>query len=67
MDSLAEAAKLIPNGIICLSSALAFHDLTDRIPPYVWVAIGPRGVAAKGDAAACRHHALWPQDIQSGG
>jgi predicted transcriptional regulator of viral defense system len=40
--SLAEAAKLIPNGVVCLSSALAFHDLTDRIPPFVWVAIGPR-------------------------
>jgi predicted transcriptional regulator of viral defense system len=40
--SLAEAAKLIPNGVICLSSALAFHELTDRIPPFVWIAIGPR-------------------------
>jgi predicted transcriptional regulator of viral defense system len=40
--SLAEAAKLIPNGVICLSSALAFHDLTDRIPSRIWVAIGPR-------------------------
>jgi len=40
--SLAEAAKLIPNGVICLSSALSFHDLTDRITPFVWVAIGPK-------------------------
>ena len=40
--SLAEAAKMIPNGIICLISALAFHDLTDRIPASVWMAIGPR-------------------------
>ena len=40
--SLAEAAKLVPNGVVCLSSALAFHDLTDRIPPFVWMAIGPR-------------------------
>lgn len=39
--SLAEAAKLIPNGVVCLNSALAFHDLTDRIPPVVWMAIGP--------------------------
>jgi predicted transcriptional regulator of viral defense system len=34
--SLAEAAKLVPNGVICLSSALAFHELTDRIPDSVW-------------------------------
>lgn len=40
--SLAEAAKLVPNGVICLSSALAFHELTDRIPASVWVGIGPR-------------------------
>jgi predicted transcriptional regulator of viral defense system len=40
--SLAEAAKLIPNGVICLTSALAFHELTDEIPASVWVAIGPR-------------------------
>jgi len=40
--SLAVAAKLVPNGVICHDSALAFHELTDRIPPYVWMAIGPR-------------------------
>jgi predicted transcriptional regulator of viral defense system len=40
--SLAEAAKLIPNGVICLSSALAFHELTDQIPASVWVSIGTR-------------------------
>jgi predicted transcriptional regulator of viral defense system len=40
--SLAEAGKLIPNGVICLHSALAFHELTDRIPASVWVGIGTR-------------------------
>jgi predicted transcriptional regulator of viral defense system len=40
--SLAVAAKLVPNGVICHDSALAFHELTDRIPPFVWVAIGAR-------------------------
>ena len=39
---LAVAAKLIPNGVICHDSALSFYDLTDRIPPCVWMAIGPR-------------------------
>ncbi len=32
---LAEAYKRIPNGVICLVSALAFHDLTDQMPPRV--------------------------------
>src|SRR5260370_13693646 len=40
--SLAEAAKLVPNGVICLASALAFHELTDRIPASIWVCIGAR-------------------------
>lgn len=40
--TLAEAAKLVPNGVVCLSSALAFHELTDRIPAAVWMAIRPR-------------------------
>src|SRR3984893_13986346 len=40
--SLAEAAKLVPNGVICLESALAFHELTDHIPASVWVGIGAR-------------------------
>ena len=40
--TLAEAAKLVPNGVICLDSALAFHELTDRIPASVWVGIGAR-------------------------
>lgn len=40
--SLAEAAKLVPKGVIALVSALAFHGLTDTIPSRVWVAIGSK-------------------------
>jgi predicted transcriptional regulator of viral defense system len=40
--SLAEAAKLVPKGVVCLVSALAFHELTDTIPPRVWMAIGSK-------------------------
>jgi len=40
--SLAEAAKLVPKGVICLTSALAFHELTDTIPSRVWIAIGAK-------------------------
>ena len=39
-QSLAEAAQLVPKGVICLASALAFHGLTDQMPPKVWIAIG---------------------------
>ena len=40
--SLAEGAKLVPKGVICLDSALAFHELTDTIPRRIWIAIGIR-------------------------
>ena len=39
-QSLAEAARLVPKGVICLASALAFHGLTDQMPSKVWIAIG---------------------------
>jgi predicted transcriptional regulator of viral defense system len=40
--ALAEAAKRVPKGIICLVSALAYHELTDTIPRSIWMAIGPK-------------------------
>jgi predicted transcriptional regulator of viral defense system len=40
--SLAEAAKLVSKGVVCLVSALAFHELTDTVSPRVWLAIGPK-------------------------
>lgn len=40
--SLAEVAMLIPKGVICLTSALAFHGLTDQLPARVWVALGKK-------------------------
>jgi predicted transcriptional regulator of viral defense system len=39
-QSLAEATRLVPRGVICLTSALAYHGLTDQMPPKVWLAIG---------------------------
>jgi len=40
--ALAAAAKLVPKGIVCLTSALAYHELTDTIPRGVWMAIGSK-------------------------
>lgn len=36
---LAEAAALVPKGIVCLISALQFHGLTLQMPSAVWMAI----------------------------
>ena len=35
----AEAAVLVPKGIVCLISALQFHGLTLQMPSIVWMAI----------------------------
>jgi predicted transcriptional regulator of viral defense system len=37
--TLAEAAALVPKGVICLVSALQFHGLTLQMPSSVWMAI----------------------------
>lgn len=39
-DDLAEAALQVPGGVICLVSALQFHELTLQMPHKTWVAIG---------------------------
>ncbi len=41
-QTLLEVTKGIPNGIICLLSALQFHNLTTQTPPQVWVAIAEK-------------------------
>lgn len=52
--SLAEAAKRVPKGVVCLVSALAFHQLTDQLPRQVWIAIGQKDWAPKDDGASVR-------------
>lgn len=37
--SLAEVAKRVPNAVVCLISALQFHNLTTQISHRVWIAI----------------------------
>lgn len=71
--SLAEATKRAPKGIICLTSALAFHGLTVQIPRAIWMAFGKtewfprtgqppiRGVRF---AAAYLHHGIETHVIE---
>ena len=42
--SLAEASLRAPNGVVCLLSALRFHDLTTQAPFEVWMAIEAKGL-----------------------
>ena len=34
--SFAEVAKRAPNGVVCLVSALEYHEMTDQLPPWTW-------------------------------
>jgi predicted transcriptional regulator of viral defense system len=43
--SLAEAARIQPRGVICLLSALQFHNLTTQTPHAVWMLLGPKAWA----------------------
>jgi predicted transcriptional regulator of viral defense system len=39
---LALAAAAVPDGVVCLISALSFHDIGTQLPHEVWIAIGRR-------------------------
>ena len=47
--SLAQASKRVPKGVVCLLSALRFHDLTTQSPFEVWLAIGEKARLPKLD------------------
>jgi predicted transcriptional regulator of viral defense system len=47
--SLAEVARRVPKGIVCLLSALRFHGLTTQAPFEVWLAIENKSIAPKLD------------------
>lgn len=38
-ETLLETAKRVPRGVLCLSSALRYHELTSENPFEVWLAI----------------------------
>jgi predicted transcriptional regulator of viral defense system len=48
-DALAEVARKHPQAIVCLLSALRFHDLTTQSPFEVWLAIPNKARAPKMD------------------
>jgi predicted transcriptional regulator of viral defense system len=52
--SFAEVARQAPRGVICLLSALRFHELTTQLPGEVWLAIGAHARRPKGAAVSIR-------------
>ncbi len=67
--SLAEVAKVVPQGVICLLSALRFHGLTTQNPPEVWVALESK--AWRPSAPPFRIHVIhlsgsaWTEGIEA--
>ncbi len=66
--TIAEAAKRVPRGVVCLVSALSFHGLTDQLPKRVWLAIGLKDWAPKLDTPPIRivrySEALLASDVE---
>jgi predicted transcriptional regulator of viral defense system len=52
--SLAEVCKRVPAGVICLISALEFHELTTQIPHFVYLAIPEKAHAPRIEALEVR-------------
>jgi predicted transcriptional regulator of viral defense system len=60
-ESYFEAVKRVPNGVICLLSALRFHDLTTQNPFEIWIAIGRGAHRPRVDYPPLRiHHFSGP-------
>jgi predicted transcriptional regulator of viral defense system len=53
-QSLVEACKRVPRGVVCLLSALRFHHLTTQAPFEVWLAIGAKAWQPKLASPALR-------------
>lgn len=47
--SLAQVGKRLPNSVVCLLSALRFHEMTAQAPSEVWVAIDRKARRPKVD------------------
>ena len=52
--SLAEAAKRVNAGVVCLLSALRYHDLTTQNPSQVWLAVDRKSRLPRSDSLLLR-------------
>lgn len=52
--TLVEASKRVPRGVVCLLSALSFHELTTQNPAEVWMAIDQKAWRPRGEIPPIR-------------
>ncbi len=65
-QSLLEAARQVPKGVVCLLSALQFHGLTTQIPHEVWIALAPKAWLPKVEHPKIRVFRFSPQALVKG-
>jgi predicted transcriptional regulator of viral defense system len=64
--TLAEAAKRVPNGVVCLLSALSFYELTTQAPFEVWLAIPQKTRPPKDNLLPLRTIYMSGQSLEEG-
>ena len=64
--SLAQASRLVPRGVVCLLSALRFHELTTQNPPEVWMAIAGKAWRPKPSSLRLRLVHMSGQLLEKG-
>lgn len=64
--TLAEMAKRVPKGVICLISALQFHQITLQMPSSVWIAIGEKAHKPRVDRPSARFVRFGTKALTSG-
>lgn len=62
----AEASAMVPKGVICLASALQYHEMTLQMPSFVWVAIARTGWKPKIDYPPIRFVRFEKQALREG-
>jgi predicted transcriptional regulator of viral defense system len=40
-------ARAVPDGVVCLISALSFHEIGTQLPPHIWLAVDRRARSPK--------------------
>lgn len=64
--SLLEVCKLVPQGVICLLSALQFHGMTTQSPFEVWLAIGESREAPRIGVVSLRIARFSAESLKAG-
>ncbi len=63
---LAEACARVPHGVVCLLSALRFHNLTTQLPHETWMAIEQKAWRPRGVAVSLRLVYMSGQAFEAG-